>query len=79
LCLPFRNVLSYKIGQNPIVKRYFWMYPYNCLPNNLNVVPPIGFTLRGPIFVSQTVMANCAEAGKSQYLIGKVNHSFQLF
>jgi len=56
---------------------FFSSATYNCFPNSLRVVPPTGFTLRGPI-VSHIVIANCAEEGKSQYFIGNVSHSFQL-
>lgn len=59
LCLPFRSVLSKREdGSEQSSDHIYKCHIYNCLPNKRNVVPPIGLTLRGPILVSQIVMAN---------------------
>lgn len=40
-------------------------------------MPPTGTIVLG-FSISHIVMANCAEAGKSRYLMGNTSHSFHL-
>jgi len=53
------------------------MITHHFFPKSRKVVPPTGAADRGPS-MSQTVRVSCALSGRSQYLIGRLIHSFQL-